>query len=154
MKYRVELNTVFNNTDANSLLNYIESIKTKIFNQIGTQVPIVRKAYKGNYEEDALIQENQYASIDFDSSQYNHIDSPGGITDFHIIIDISFTVQQDYYDFLNYVETIKSNALNTGPIVYIRNCRYYICRHEEIPLIKDGVYSYIDFDGSQLIHPV
>ena len=150
MKYRIQLNAVFNNTNSNSILNEVESIKSNVYEaESYTSVPIVRKAEKLDVVGEITENPTLYDSVDFDVSQTTHSGEPEGKSNFKIEVDISFSAEQDYKNFLNYIESIKSNASTD----YNRNCRYFECRHEEsVPLNKDGAYSYIDFDGEQITH--
>lgn len=152
MKYRVQLNAVFNNTDANAILNHIEGIKSSIYKAVEpTQVQIVREAKKLEYISDGLVIATEYASVDFDAVATTHVDVPAD-TELEILLDVSFSVEQDNFDLLNYLETIKGQALTTSN--QIRTCRFFICRHEEVPIQKDGEYSYTDFDGTILTYPI
>lgn len=155
MKYRVQLEATFNNTNSNNILNYIESIKDKVFSTVeSTEVTIIRKADKRDHvPNDVISLGTGRESVDFDNpTQETYSASPEGVTEFDIILDVSFSIQQDMYDLLNYVESIKSEAILGSN--YSRMCRFFECRHEEVPLSKDGPYSYIDFDGAQVNHPV
>lgn len=149
MKYRVQLTAVFDNTNANAILNHVESIKTQVYDaQSPTVVPIERKGKKLEYIEDFHYSGTEYEVIDFDISQQSYSVLHIG-TEFTVEVDISFVVEQNCKDFLNYIEGIKSNAVSSK----IRTCRWFECRHEEaLPLVKDGAYSYLDFDGEQIIH--
>ncbi len=148
MKYRIQLNAVFNNVNANSILIYIESIKNKVYKpSFKTIVNIERIAKKIEYVN-YMNTPDEYDHVNFDEGVASHIGVHTG-DEFGIVIDISFTVQQDYFNVLNYIESIKSNALSGS---YIRYCRYFECRHEEIPLTKDGTYGFINFDGEQINH--
>ncbi len=157
MKYRIQLFATFNNTDSNDILDEVETIKTNVYDvDHYTEVDIIRKAKKLEYNEtdDSDFIPIEYDNVDFDAGEITHSDVPTGIVEFDVDLDISFSDSQKYYDFLNYIETIKGNA-KVGSS-YIRHCRFFECRHDEttIPLPKDGSYSYIDFDGSELTHPV
>jgi len=148
MKYRVQLDAVFNNTNANSILNHAESIKDKVYNsESPTEVDIIRKGQKSEVINDFDIG-TIYENVNFDASQASHSGTPEG-TEFKVGVDISFAVEQDLKNFLNYIESIKSNASSENT----RSCRFFECRHEEnTPLAKDGEYSYIDFDGEIIEH--
>lgn len=152
MKYRIQFSASFNNTNSNAILNEIETVKTKVFNPSNyTSVPIIRKLNKTDYETDPDIIPNEYNSIDFDASEDTYSDTPTGITEFTVNIDISFDVEQDFFDCINYLESIKSNAI----VANIKSCRHFECSHEESqPLPKDGPYVYMDFSGSQLTYPL
>lgn len=152
MKYRVQLNAVFSNADANSILDQVESIKTKPFSATGyTAVPIVREAKKLQYVSDGITVATEHDSVDFESGVVSHTGDQGE-TEYEVAVDVSFDVQQDYYDFINYIETIKGSALTTSN--QIRSCRSFICRHDEVPLQRDGGYSNINFDGQELTYPI
>lgn len=145
MKYRIQFSGIVDNTDANAILNEVESIKTDVYEADHyTPVHIKRITKKCKNQDEEVV----YSSVDFDVSQETHSGTPTGETDFKIDVDISFTVLQDCYDFLNYIEGIKSDVTDG-------NCRWFSCRHEEMttPLPKDGSYSYIDFDGEVIEHP-
>jgi len=148
MKYRVQFNAVFNNVNANTILNQVESIKDKIYNALSaTSVLIIRKGKKLEVVDEYEIP-TEYENIDFDESQDTHSGTPEG-TGFKVDIDVSFAVEQDFLNFLNYIESIKSDADSDK----IRYCGWFECRHEEaLPLSKDGAYSYLDFDGEQIEH--
>lgn len=153
MKYRIQLNAIFDNKNANDILNYVENIKTLIYEEtIYPSIPIIRKAKK-NEKGNSVDSQIEYAKVDFSNIKKTHINNPSGINEFEINIDISFNIQSDYYDFLNYIETIKPNAINSDSS-YIRNCRFFECMHEEIPLRRDGKYFYINFDGVKEKHPI
>ena len=148
MKYRIQMDAVFNNSDANSILDHIESIKTKVYTPIGSElVEIILKSNKCDIGE--VGEQTEYDFVDFTTEQETHTTNHSG-TEFQIKVDVSFVVLQDYYDLLNYIETIKSSTINTAG--YVRDCRFFQCNHDESPLIKDGTYSYIDFDGTELTH--
>lgn len=150
MKYRIQMSAVFNNTDSNAILNQIESIKSNVYKaEYFTPIFIERKTTKSEITElnnEAVV----YDFIDFDDEVINHVNTPEGVTNFNITIDISFSTQQHMFDFLNYVESIKAKSLENE----LRYCRYFSCRHEELttPLLKDGEYFYIDFDGEIIVH--
>jgi len=148
MKYRIQLNAVFNNTNANAILNQVESIKDKTYNALSaTVVPIIRKGKKLEIADD-LITPTEYENVNFDTTQVTHSGIPEGLG-FVTDVDISFAVEQDCFDFLNYIEGVKNQADSDEP----RKCRWFECRHEEAaPLSKDGAYSYIDFSGEQIEH--
>lgn len=147
MKYRVQLNAVFNNSDANDILNQMESIKDKVFNSLSTIVPIIRETKKDSYDSNPTEELTEYVSIDFDATQATHSDVPP-VSDLNIKIDISFTVQQDFYDCINYLESIK----NLAQVDKLRFGRIFDCNHDEDPLINDGTYIYTDFDGTPLTY--
>jgi len=155
MKYRIQFSGVYNSDNANAILNQIESQKHDVFEPTYyTAVPIVRKSKKlesdENKEEPELA---EYVSVDFDASgSETHTHSISGIDEFLVIVDVSFDLIADFHTCINYLESVKSNADNTKQ----RNCRYFDCKHEEqiIPLPKDGSYTFMDFDGSQLTYPL
>jgi len=149
MKYRIQMEAVFNNTYANDILNEIESVKANVYDaEQSTAVSIIRKCEKLEVVEEAG-EATLYDSVDFNASQDNHTGSPSGISEFRVNLDVSFDTESECNDLLNYIEGIKSNASNS----YGRICRWFQCRHEEnTPLSKDGAYSYIDFDGEQIEH--
>jgi len=153
MKYRVQFEGVFNNTDANAILNHIESIKTDVFKATQyTEVSIIRKAIKTDYDGQLLSPGNEYASVDFDIAQATHSGDPTGVVEFYVGVDVSFTVQQDEFDLLNYLESIKANALTGSGNDYLRFGRHFDCRHDQSPLINDGSYTFMDFDGAPLTY--
>lgn len=147
MKYRIQFKASFDNTNSNNILNEIEGVKTKVYEADSYKaVNIIRKTEKKDSSE---INATVHSSVDFDASQVTHSDTPSG-TEFVVDLDISFSLQQDFYDCINYLESIKSLAINTSS----RFGRYFECMHDESPLRNDGGYSYIDFDGSQLTYPL
>jgi hypothetical protein len=148
MKYRIQMTAVFDNTKANAIMNQVEAVKTDVFSATEyTEVEIVKVSHKCNcLEENSAV----YASVDFDVAQETHSDSPSGVTELKLNVDISFTDQQKLYDFLNYIETQKTHAL----VDHTRSFRYFECNHDETPLIKDGSYSYIDFDAPVVTYPI
>jgi len=147
MKYRIQLNAVFPNTIANTILNEVESMKTDVYEaQSFTEVAIERIGKKLEVV-DEYETATEYETINFDAGQATHSGSPEG-TGFVVVVDISFSSETDCNTFLNYIETVKSNADSNK----LRSCRYFECNHEEIPLKKDGSYSYINFDGEQITH--
>lgn len=151
MKYRVQFNAVFKNSDANKILNHIEQIKKKAFMPLGsTEVEIILSTKKSEYVSNSQYPVNIYSQVDFNLSPKNHGDIPQGILEFEVSVDISFEIEQDSFDLLNYIESIKSLALTTDN--QLRLCRFFECMHEEFPLRNDGSYSYIDFSGSVITH--
>lgn len=149
MKYRIQFKASFNNTDANTIINEIETAKDKVFAPDAyTPVPIIRKTDKQVYNEETE-EITIYSSIDFDAESTEHTGSPSGIDLFEVDIDISFAVLQDYYDCINYLESIKDLADETKP----RYCRHFVCNHDVNPIVKDGPYTIMSFTDSQLIFP-
>lgn len=148
MKYRVQMNAVFNNSDSNDLLNHMESIKANVYiPDFYTPVYINKDTKKIENVEDNPI---EYVSVDFEGTQESHLGTHPG-DEFKMNIDVSFENESDLFSLLNYIETIKDKAL-VGDNE--RNCRYFECKHEELatPLPKDGSYSYIDFDSAPVTH--
>lgn len=149
MKYRIQMDAIFSNANANSILDHMESIKSLPHASTGFEhVSTVRKSSKCNIDniDNPLV---EYDTVDFDTAQTTHTTSHSG-TEFHVSLDVSFSVQQDYLNLLNYIESIKSLSISTTG--YIRVCRFFICNHDENPLINDGSYNYIDFDGAVQSH--
>ena len=155
MKYRIQLNAVFNNTNANAILNRVETDKTKVYKAVEyTQVEIMRVAKKYDYDSVENNKGTERESVDFDASQDTHSGEPTGVSEFYVELDISFSVQSDFDSFMNYLEGIKDNYINPSGEDYIRIGRNFDCKHEESPLTKDGAYTYMDFDGVQLTYPL
>lgn len=151
MQKRIQFNVVFNNSDANDILNHVEGIKSSVKVPVGNElVAIIRKTSKLENITDGIVNPTVYATIDFDISAATHNTTHTG-TEFEVVIDVCFEVDQDFYDLLNYIESIKVNAITGAG--YARGCRFFDCNHDSNPLIKDGSYSYIDFDGIQVTHP-
>ena len=147
MKYRVQMEAVFNNSDSNDILNHIESVKASVYKaEYFTPVYVNRLSKK---LENTELEPTEYVSVDFDGSEEAHLGTNTG-TEFKVLIDVSFSANLDLINLLNYIESIKSNAINT----YNRSCRYFECKHEELvtPLPKDGAYGYINFDGEVVNH--
>lgn len=154
MKYRIQFSAVFDNTDANAILNEIETDKAKVFEpNYYTEVPNIRKGKK--LEDDESKAETdliEYVSIDFDDTPQTITDTNSGISQYLVSIDISFDVEADFHDCINYLESIKGNAFSDRN----RSCRHFECNHDSQakPLPKDGSYTYMNFDGPQLTYPL
>ena len=150
MHKRIQFNAVFSNSNANNILNHIEGIKTLPYVPVGNElVTIIRKSSKFENVADSITIPTIYATVDFNIAVVTHNTTDTG-TEFEVSIDVSFTVAQDCYDLLNYIESIKANSIIGAG--YARNCRFFDCNHDSNPLIKDGAYSYIDFDGVIIAH--
>lgn len=147
MKYRVQLDAVLNSDDSNAILNQVETIKADVFAPTGyTSVPIARIVKKLEVT-DEIGQPTEYDVVDFDASSDTHTHQVTGLDEFNVKVDISFSVEQDYFDFLNYIESVKTNIVSGS-------CRFFVCRHDEVPLQKDGGYAYINLTGAQLTYPI
>ena len=147
MKYRIQFSGAFDNTNSNAILNEMESAKAKVFSPTGfTQVPIERKGKKLEYLENNDVP-TEYASIDFDAIQATHSVDDGQAY-YEVNLDLSFDVEQDFLDCINYLETIKNSADNTKA----HSCRHFECNHDEIPLVLDGSYTYMDFMGTPIVY--
>lgn len=154
MKYRIQLKAVFNNTKANDLLNQVELIKASVFiPNAYTPVEIIRDGKKSSNEPPYIdTPAINYINIDFDAAQDTHIDSPSGIDEFLVLIDVSFTSQNDCYTLMNYIESIKTYAITGTSNNYLKFCRHFECKHDENPLTNDSSYIYVDFDGPQITY--
>jgi hypothetical protein len=70
-------------------------------------------------------------------------------------IDISFDNKQDAIDLLNYVEKVKSKAVETtsskDPILSIKKtCSYHECKHDDTPPTQCGNYTNVNFSGIEV----
>jgi len=155
MKYRIQFKAVYDNSDTNAILNQIETQKHDAFTPAYyTEVDIIRLGKK--IESDDTKEEyelTEYISVDFDASgSETHTHSISGIDEYLVNLDLSFDLEADFNDCMNYLESIKDTAFVSKE----RYCRNFECRHDEQvkPLPKDGAYTYMDFDGSQLTYPL
>lgn len=151
MTYRIQLQAVFDSNIANEILNQVESQKSLVFEpNYYTEVPNIRESKKLEDNKNKKdIDLDQYVNINFDEIQKKHTHNISGVG-FLVKLDISFSVEQDYFDFINFIETKKANADNSK----IRNCRHFQCNHDSQikPLPLDGAYIHVDFDGVELTY--
>ena len=154
MKYRIQFSAVLNSANSNALLNQIESQKSDVFEPTYyTEVPIIRKAKKLESDENKFESElTEYASVDFDDSEDTHSHSLSGVDEYLVSIDVSFSDVADFNTCMNYIESIKDDVFSDKQ----KSCRNFECMHDSQikPLPKDGAYTYVDFDGSQLTYPL
>lgn len=151
MKYRVQADLSFTDESKSvALVNEVEVNKTEVFSPTGfTQVEIIRKAEKADYYDDFTDTKTNVSSVDFEASEVTH-EVGATDTEYRVEVDVSFEVQQDAYDLLNYIETIKTDSSSDKT----RSVRYFVCNHDEVPLIKDGAYTYVDFSIESQVHPI
>lgn len=155
MKYRIQFKAVYNSSDANAILNQIETQKHDVFlPAYYTEVDIIREGKKLESDETKLDEElTEYISVDFDASgSETHTHSISGIDEYLVTVDVSFALEADFNTCMNYLESIKGNADSNKK----RSGRNFECKHDEqvTPLPKDGAYTYMDFDGSPLTYPL
>ena len=154
MIYRLQVSAVFDSDTANDILNQVEAQKSDIFVPgYYTEVANVRDARK--LEDDEAKEESdlvEYVNVDFDVAQATHTHDISGVAGFLFKLDVSFVVQQDFYDLINYIEARKLTANNNK----IRYGRFFDCNHDSQakPLPLDGAYTYIDYDGLVLVYPL
>lgn len=76
MKYKIEINVSFENKqDAETLLNYIESIKDLIYKPTQKEIePVERyvRYHECSHDENASIPCGNYLFIDFNKEKTNH----------------------------------------------------------------------------------
>jgi len=76
------------------------------------------------------------------------------VSKYRVQIDISFDVEQDAIDLMNYVEKVKSKVYipkMTEKIECYRMCRYHECSHDDIKPVPCSNYIDIDFDKPESI---
>lgn len=138
MKYRIQFSCKLKQKNSNTLLNYIESIKDKIYVP-NHYTPVYIKKCVDLYENiDDISFNNLIVSISQDSENVIHNFSSEELS--YLVIDISFDNELDLSNLINII------IENKTVFEEVYQNRYFECRHDEqtLPLQKDGNYNYIN----------
>lgn len=138
MKHRIQFFVNIKKINANIFLNYFESIKNKIYKP-DYYTPVYIKRYVDLYDKDydfEKIDNNILFTIspDTEEQNFNFIDEEIKF----LKIDVSFSNIEDFNETFNFIKQNK----NLCEKIIMNQC--FECRHDEIPLKKDGQYFFIE----------